>query len=54
MPTKNITKEEVYALTDMVEQAVTDASFNDVDEQEREQLDLVRSLLAKLEDEVLK
>ena len=54
MTTRPITKEEVYALTDMIEQASTDAGLNDLDECESKRLKPVASLLGKLKNAVLK
>ena len=54
MTTRAITKAEVYALIDMIEQAYTDAGLNDLNECESKRLKPVASLLSKLENGVLK
>ena len=52
MATNKIKKEEVNALGELVEQVLADASFNDTDKHEHEELDRLTSLLEKLEKSV--
>ena len=50
MRINKITTDEVNALSNLVEQAFTDASFNELDPEEEEQLDLVVSLMSKIQE----